>query len=493
MKLKRSGLQRLYAVSVAVLVAALVFSPAAVLATNGMNLEGYGPIATGMGGASMAYDNGAAAMMNNPATLSLMPEGNRFDVALGYLGPDITATYGGMSADSTATAFYMPAIGWVARKGNTSYGLGMFAQGGMGTQYEAGTFMGGFQSMAFGATTPNQGNTNLLTRSELSVGRLLVPVAYDVNPQFKIGGTLDFVWAGLDLKMVMGGAQMQDMIGGAPFNGSQTFGTLSGSMLTALGGMGLDPDGPVNWGYFNFSNRNDYTGKANATGFAGKLGGVFKINNQFSIGATYHSKTALGDLESDKAELQFNVNGDDTIANNLTPATAMTQAVKGKIKIKDFEWPQMFGVGVSYQATNNLMLVADYKWINWKDVMKDFHMTFTASEGPLAGTELDAKLYQNWDDQNVIMLGAAYAANEALTLRVGANLADNPIPDTYMNPLFPAIIKNHYTVGAGYAFTKASTADLSITYAPEVKATNGQGVEVSHSQTNAQVMYSYRF
>ena len=61
-----------------------------VYATNGMNLEGYGPIATGMGGASMAYDNGTAAMMNNPATLGLMPEGDRLDVALGYLGPHVT-------------------------------------------------------------------------------------------------------------------------------------------------------------------------------------------------------------------------------------------------------------------------------------------------------------------------------------------------------------------------------------------------------------------
>jgi hypothetical protein len=46
-----------------------------VYATNGMNLEGYG-LRYGMGGASMAYDNGTAAMMNNPATLGLMP-GNR--------------------------------------------------------------------------------------------------------------------------------------------------------------------------------------------------------------------------------------------------------------------------------------------------------------------------------------------------------------------------------------------------------------------------------
>ena len=39
--------------------------PGVAFATNGMNMEGYGPIALGMGGASMAYENGSAATMNN--------------------------------------------------------------------------------------------------------------------------------------------------------------------------------------------------------------------------------------------------------------------------------------------------------------------------------------------------------------------------------------------------------------------------------------------
>jgi long-chain fatty acid transport protein len=91
------------------------------------------------------------------------------------------------------------------------------------------------------------------------------------------------------------------------------------------------------------------------------------------------------------------------------------------------------------------------------------------------------------------MLGAAYAVNEMFTLRAGANIANNPIPDTYLNPLFPAMIKNHYTLGAGIVASKASSVDLSLAYAPEVAATNGGGVTVSHSQTNGQIMYSYRF
>ena len=55
-------------------------------ATNGMNIEGYGPISLGMGGAAYAYDVGTAAMMSNPATIGLS-EGHRFDLALGFLGP----------------------------------------------------------------------------------------------------------------------------------------------------------------------------------------------------------------------------------------------------------------------------------------------------------------------------------------------------------------------------------------------------------------------
>jgi long-chain fatty acid transport protein len=100
---------------------------------------------------------------------------------------------------------------------------------------------------------------------------------------------------------------------------------------------------------------------------------------------------------------------------------------------------------------------------------------------------------QNWKNQTALQVGLAYKTNEALTLRAGANISKNPIPDAYMNALFPAIVENHYTVGAGYAFTNQSSMDISFAYAPEVEATNGSGITVTHYQTNGQVMYSYRF
>ncbi len=58
--------------------------PVLAFATNGMLMDGYGPIAAGMGGAAMAYDNGTAALANNPATLGLMAPGSRIDVMAGF-------------------------------------------------------------------------------------------------------------------------------------------------------------------------------------------------------------------------------------------------------------------------------------------------------------------------------------------------------------------------------------------------------------------------
>lgn len=473
--------------------------PAVVHATNGMNLEGYGPIATGMGGASMAYDNGSAAMMNNPATIGLMPDGHRADFALGFLGPDVKATAGTMDAKSSGNAYYMPALGWLTKQGDLAYGVGLYAQGGMGTEYKADSFMAAGSGKEVG--------------TEVSVGRLLVPVSFSINPSLTIGGSVDFVWAGMDLRMAMAGSQMLDMMGG-----TQSSGSISGSMTTALNdavmaGMLQAPSmttTPVNWGYFDFSDSSKFTGEAKGAGFGGKLGAVFKANEQLSIGVAYHSKTALNDLKSNNASVTFNANVDDNLLNGTWDGgstgsaagtyTATPITLNGKIKVTDFEWPAMLGIGAVFQATNELMIVADVKRIMWGDVMKNFSMSFTADAtqtglgAGFGGTVLDASLLQKWDDQTVIALGGSYKVDPAWTVRLGYNHASSPIPDSYLNALFPAIEETHITAGVGFEINKASSIDFSLTDGLETKATNSQNqVKSTMSQLNWQFMYSYRY
>lgn len=469
---------------------------ASAYATNGMNMEGYGPIATGMGGASMAYDNGVAAAMNNPATLGFMSSAARLDLAVGMLGPDVTSKTTGMAdAASSGDAYYMPAVGYARKSGQITYGVAMFAQGGMGTDYSANSFL--------------SAGSGLPTRSELGVGRLIAPLAYEVNSNFTVGGSLDFVWAMMDLQMAMSGAQFADMVGA--LGGSQTYGTATGTMVNGLvgafGGADGNPMTPadafvsnVDWTYFDFSNSNDYTGKTRATGFAGKIGFTYKVSPQLTIGGVYHSKTSLGDMKGD-ASLQMQVDtgpmGSAMFGAGMDNQSNIPMTISGKIKIVDFQWPETFGLGMAYQANDEWLIAVDYKRINWADVMKNFKMTFTAdnvpANGAFAGAEMDATLFQDWDDQNVLQVGASYKANKQLTFRIGANFANNPVPDKYLNPLFPAIEKRHYTLGVGYAFDPATEVNFSYQIAPNVNQTNAVGVTSSHSQTSWQFMYSKRF
>jgi long-chain fatty acid transport protein len=469
------------------LFAAGVMSSPLAYATNGMNLEGYGPVAAAMGGASMAYDNGTAAVMNNPATLGLMEEGSRIDVALGVLAPSITTTAGGQSADSTATAFWMPAVGYAKKSGQLTYGVGVFSQGGMGTEYEPNGIM--------------DAGSGEKVRSEVGVGRFIVPLAYNVNDQITVAGSLDYVWAGMDLKMALTGGQFGDMVAG--LGGSQSGGTVSGTMADTLVGAFTVPQAmcggvpclsSMSWARVDFSDSSAFSGKAKGTGFAGKLGGTFKVSDGLTLGVTYHSKTALSDLEASGASMSMNVTGPATMG---VPATI---DVSGKVAIKNFEWPQTFAFGAAYQASENLLVVADYKNIGWKDAMKNFSMTFTADTVQadpsaaafgLGGQSVDMVMFQNWENQNVFQIGGAYKTSDALTLRAGLNLANNPVPDEYMNPLFPAIATNHLTLGFGYAVSEASNIDFSYVYVPQVTG-GANGVETDFGGYSAQFMYSYR-
>lgn len=475
---------------VAALVAIGCISPAA-YATNGMNLEGYGPIAAAMGGASQAYDNGTAAVMNNPATLGLMPEGTRIDVAVGLLSPSITAngpTGSGMSAESGANTFIMPAMGFATKTGKLTYGAGLFAQGGMGTEYSANSFMAA--------------GSGQVVRSEVGVGRFIVPLAYQIDDKITVAGSVDYVWAGMDLKMALSGQQFGDMVAG--LGGTQAGGSASGSMVNNLV-IGFTPGGAcgasacltsMQWARVDFSDSDRYTGAAKGAGMAGKLGATYKFSKDLTVGMSYHSKTALGDLTTTGASMSMNVTGPGVGGTATIPVT-------GSVAVKNFQWPETIAVGAAYQVNEQLMLVADYKYIGWKDVMKDFKMTFTAdavqadtnaTNFGLGGKSIDMTLKQNWDNQSVLQLGGAYKTTPDLTLRAGVNLANNPVPDQYMNPLFPAIAKTNVTVGAGYNFNKVSSVDFNYAYVPKITGgvLSTSTTTVDFSGYSAQIMYSHR-
>jgi long-chain fatty acid transport protein len=488
---------------VTLLIAGGLVSPLA-YATNGMNMEGYGPVAASMGGASMAYDNGTAAVINNPATLGLMASGaSRLDVAVGDLMPDAVS----QGQSSQAKNFYMPAFGYVRKVNNLAYGIGMMAQGGMGTDFADSSAFGPlFSANLTNGTGAPLATQALQNKSEVGVGRLIFPVAYSVSPDLNIGGSIDYVWAGMDLKWVLDGTHFADMMPTSMNPGAtHTFGDVAATstLLAPFGaaiGNGAGQFTTLNYGYFDFNTTSSFNQKAKGAGYAGNIGFTFKVNPQMSIGGVYHAKTSISDMKTGTSEAtaSFNVSGAGV-------GGTMTIALPGQVVVKNFQWPETYGIGLSYQATDQWQIVADYKLIGWKSVMKNFNMSFISDGSAgnaafgMANKTLDLTYYQNWKDQNVVQLGAAYKYNDALTLRFGGNFANNPIPDSTVTPLFPAIMKTHYTGGLGYVFSKANSMDVSFVYAPKVTATNnwsaagGSNQTISLGGTSWQAMYSHNF
>ena len=431
----------------AILSAAAFLACSSAWATNGMLIEGYGPVPLSMGGAAQAYDNGTAAMMNNPATLQMGENGTQFNFAVGMLGPKVTS----MGEKSSGTAYWMPALGWVRKNDRFSYGIGEFGQGGMGTEYKAGSM--------------NAAGTNQPVRSELSVGRVIAPVSFKLNETVNLGATLDYTWASLDMRMA---ALFSQMGGMSPMPTGQF-----ASMMGAIGQGQMSAPQTVR---IDFSNGNDFTGSAKSTDFTGKLGGTFEATKDLKLGASYQLKTHLGDMK--------------TSANGAS--LTMGQSLPGRMVVHDFQMPAVLAAGAAWTPVPNLLLVADVKRIDWSSVMKNFRMTFESSQG--LGT-MGFTLPQNWKDQTVLSLGGAYRVNDAWTLRAGYSHSTNPIPDATVHPLFPAIVKDHYTAGLGYQLGGGMSIDAAVSHAPKVTVNAGMlgGAPISHSQTNYQLLFSARY
>jgi long-chain fatty acid transport protein len=205
---------------------------------------------------------------------------------------------------------------------------------------------------------------------------------------------------------------------------------------------------------------------------------VWRASPSFTVGASYQFESSLGDMKTGSDGASLSIQG--------------LGAIPGRITVVDFQWPSMTALGAAWQATPTVLVAADLKRIGWKSVMKDFRMKFDSTAAPFDGS-VSFALPQNWKNETVTNLGLAWQATPALTLRAGANLASNPVPDATVNPLFPATEKDHYTLGFGWRFSPASEVNASLTMAPKVTVTNGQGVRIEHAQTNVQLMYSHRF
>lgn len=442
-----------------------VASPVA-LATDVFQLEGIGAVSRAMGGTAVAHDVGPGGMLTNPANLSFAPNSREVMVGFDLVTTDITvknkAT--GESVDSDTHnknrgPYFAPELAYTHRIGGLTLGIGAFAQGGLGTEYGRSSFL----SQATGGA-----DTGLENASRLLVLDIPLAASYKVNETLTIGGSIDALWQGLNLDLLLGADQVGDLIGS---------GRVTGSLVPALGGIpGLQG------AHFSLT-KNDMLGSGvDAWGYAGRLGLAWQVTPATRLGAAYNFRSRISDMEGDAT---------------LTAISGVIGQIslEGKIKIRDFQMPAKLVIGGSHRVTQHWMVTADVARVFWKDVMKDIKVAFEAN----AGGNLNILLPQDYRDQTILALGTSYALTPEWTLRAGARYASQALRKETLFAVIPATPTKHLSVGFSYAVSPTDHIDFAFSHALREKMDNNSlpntsaPIEVKHSQNNATLSYTLSF
>jgi len=213
-----------------------------------------------------------------------------------------------------------------------------------------------------------------------------------------------------------------------------------------------------------YTNNNFGNGSSSSFGLGVELGAAYTLPDMgITLGAKYQS--AIGMEYKDQ----------------ISTSAAQFGFVGANAYTDKLEQPAEIGFGVDW-TEGDISVTADYKKVKWGSAegYKDF----------------------DWEDQNVYALGAEYRMDD-LAVRVGYNYGSNPIKtndgsglggslNTLNHVMFPAITERHYTVGAGYQFTKNVGADFAFTYAtsPDVTAASGGANLGTITVTNDQMAVS---
>ena len=358
----------------AAVIAALFGGARMAQATDVFRLEGFGAISRGMGGTATAHDVGPAGMMTNPATLSLMPLGDEVMVGLDLVTTTINvtnkATGESVSSDTHSHnrgPYVAPEMAYTKRIGAWAFGVGAFAQGGLGTEYGSGSFL----SRANGGV-----NTGLENSSRLLVLNIPLAASFQVNEKLSVGGSIDAMWQGLNLDLLLGADQVVSLLGS---------GRAFGSLVPTLAGLPA-----LRGAHFSLTRNQPLGSGVDAWGYGARLGLVYKATDTTTLGASYTLKSQMNDMEG-----RATLTAVDAIAGQIP--------LEGKIKIKDFQMPAHLDLGFSQRLGSQWTVAADVTRIFWKDVMKDIKVEFAAD----AGGDLNILLPQDYKDQTVLALGTS--------------------------------------------------------------------------------------
>lgn len=403
-----SGMKR--NVVLALAVAAAVAAPGA-FATNGYFSHGYGLTAKGMGGAATATAKDTFGGANNPA--SMVWVGNRVDVGLDLFNPVRSASRTGSTmgingaADSDSEHFFIPEFGYNNMVNpNMSFGVTVYGNGGMNTDYPGGQIAAGTcLSLGF-ATDPGPYNI-LCGTGKLGVDLMQLVIAPTLS--YKISNT--------------------QSVGVSPLLGYQRF---KADGLQGFANFSSDSTKLTNNGYDT------------ATGFGIRIGWMGKMSDAVTLGAAYSSEVAMSKF--DKYAGLFAEQGDFDMPSNYNLGMAIKAGPATTVAV-DYQRINYTDVkSVSNPSTNggavmaNTLGGADGRGFGWGDV-----------DVWKIGVE-------HQYSKNLILRAGYDRSDNPITSR-----------DVTFNIIAPGVVQDHYTLGFTHLMDKSSELTMAFSHVAENK------------------------
>jgi len=431
------------------ILALIAATPLAAQATDGYFANGYGMKSIGMGGAAAAVAQEPFGGAVNPGAMSFL--GNEWQFGVSWFSPhrDASRTGSGQAgidgyADSDSTNFFIPEFGinWKYSP-ELAFGVTVYGNGGMNTDYPGGQISNQSACTAFWGNRP-VGPYNLLCGTG------------------KITGTTDNLGVDLMQLIIAPYASWQ-------FTKGQSIGIAPVIAYQRFKAEGLQAFAPFSTSPANLTNN----GYSDAWGFGVRVGYMGQFSDQFAIGASWQSKTSMGNFDDYKGLF----------------------AQQG-----GFDIPSNFTVGIAVRPTNQWLIALDYERIFYDDapsVNNPSSLLGYCAQGVVAnclGGNSGAGF--GWQNVDVWKIGVQYMLDDRWTLRAGFNHSDNPIrpQDVTFNILAPGVVKDQYSAGMTYRIDAQSEITGAFMYAANNSVTGpslfiGFGAPPTTTETIAMKQY----
>lgn len=465
-------MKQIYKLGISAALVASLYAPLA--AQNGTRLLGLDAATIGRGGTVTGNFDNPSLIQNNPAGLAFL-ESPQLDVSFSLMTPKLTFQNSVNDASGKNKIFPVGSIGYAGKAKNEkiAYGIGVYTQGGLGSEYSLNHTL--FRDPS-GNFIPQK------YHSQFAVIQGGGSFAYKIIDQLSIGVTANVVYSQFSF--------------GQPFSISPGFlqGVIDPSTGFTFGQLFSGSPQQGGLGYDELVAGADISG-LNAFQFNGKIGLAYKPNDKLSVGLNYTLPTKLN-YKGGKASLDMNTQFNDAFGRvvqgiltqdpSLTPEQAQQAAATqfGQLGIDlsqgaadEYEakatlsLPQSLAVGVAYAFNPKLRISTDLEWINWSNAFKTLDIQLAEGKNPnvnkLIGTNgsLDIPFPLQWKDSWVVRVGVEYDPIDLLTLRAGYIYGNNPVAPNTLFPVFPAIVKHHLTLGTAVNVSESIAINLAYEHA----------------------------